>query len=220
MKLHLGCGQRYLKGYVNIDLPSAEHSVQKKSVADIHQDIRTLSYEEESIEEIRLHHLFEHFTRPIACALIVTWRSWLEPKGILRIEVPDLEKTAKVMLRPFTSFKKKALAERHIFGSHEASWAVHCIGYSAKTLCHLLRTYELDIIEVNRNTWRGTYNIEVIAEKNGIELTNYQCFQITRKFLSNFLVDQTEGELSLLEVWLQIYKKRVEPCFVKKNQTK
>jgi predicted SAM-dependent methyltransferase len=65
-KLHLGCGQRHLEGYINIDFPASEHSVQDKSVADIQADITQLSYPASSIDEVRLHHVFEHFPRPVA----------------------------------------------------------------------------------------------------------------------------------------------------------
>jgi hypothetical protein len=39
LKLHLGCGERYLEGYVNIDYPASEHtvmSVKPDRFADIH----------------------------------------------------------------------------------------------------------------------------------------------------------------------------------------
>jgi len=68
--------------------------------------------------------------RPIACALISAWYFWLKPKGVLHIEVPDLYKTALVVYNPFRSYNKKMVAIRHIFGAHEASWAVHCEGYT------------------------------------------------------------------------------------------
>src|SRR6185369_2221030 len=114
MKLHLGCGQRYLDGYINIDFPSSSHSIQETSVADLHADILSLHYPEKSVEEIRSHHVFEHFPRPIACALLAGWYLWLKEGGLLRIEVPDFRRTAQRLLNPFLSFKKRAVAERHL----------------------------------------------------------------------------------------------------------
>lgn len=63
MKLHLGCRQKYLECYININYPVSEHSIQEKSVADIHADITQLSYPLSSVDEVHRHHVFEHFTR-------------------------------------------------------------------------------------------------------------------------------------------------------------
>ncbi len=122
MKLHLGCGQNYLDGYVNVDLPQEGQTVMK-SKADIYQDIRTLAYQENSIDEIRNHHLLEHFTRQEALKLLCQWRKWLKPGGLLFIETPDFETAAKKFSRAGVNEKFKIA--RHIFGSHEADWAVH-----------------------------------------------------------------------------------------------
>jgi hypothetical protein len=81
IKLHLGCSQKYLESYTNIDFPLTEHSVQTKSIADEHHDILGLSYPVGSIDEVRLHHVFEHFDRPTACALIASWGTWLKEDG-------------------------------------------------------------------------------------------------------------------------------------------
>jgi predicted SAM-dependent methyltransferase len=81
VKLHLGYGQRYLEGYVNIDFPVSEDTLQKDNVADLHAGILGLRYPVGSVEEIRLHHVFEHFSRPVACALLASWFSWLYPGG-------------------------------------------------------------------------------------------------------------------------------------------
>lgn len=122
MKLHLGCGENYLEGYLNIDLPQEDQALMKAR-ADLYQDIRTLSYPENSIEEIRSHHLLEHFTRQEALSLLLQWRRWLKPGGLLVIETPDFETLA----RRFSSanLKTKFKLARHIFGSHEADWASH-----------------------------------------------------------------------------------------------
>lgn len=208
MKLHLGCGQRYLEGYLNIDFPSSEHSVQEKSVADQHADLLGLRYALGSIEEVRLHHVFEHFARPIACALLASWNSWLRDAGRIHIEVPDFNRTARVILNPFASLTKQAVAERHLFGSHEAHWAVHCEGYSSKILAAMLKSFGFNVTKVRRNTWRGTYNFEIIAEKSPSDYTQQNFEAAARKFLSNFLVD--ESEVKLLDVWMEMYRAQVE----------
>lgn len=97
MKLHLGCGQRYFEGYVNIDYPLTEHSVQQTSVADELHNLFDLRYKKETIDEVRLHHVFEHFSRAQACAMLAAWNSWLKPGGIVHIEVPDFDRTARAV---------------------------------------------------------------------------------------------------------------------------
>ena len=81
MKLHLGCGHYYLEGYTNVDYPPSEHSVQQSIKADLFCDLATLRYAAGSVDEIRLHHVFEHFPRPAALALLCRWRDWLVPGG-------------------------------------------------------------------------------------------------------------------------------------------
>lgn len=123
LKLHLGCGEKYLEGYVNIDFPEGEHTVMKPK-ADIEADIRTLSYPENSVDEIRSHHMFEHFTRAEALKLLSRWRGWLKPDGLLVIETPDFATSSSLYLSS-SFFKRKAQLSRHIIGSQEAVWAMH-----------------------------------------------------------------------------------------------
>jgi hypothetical protein len=208
MKLHLGCGQRYLAGYLNIDFPPSEHSVQEKSVADQHADLLELSYALGSIGEVRLHHVFEHFPRPVAGALLASWNSWLRDDGQIHIEVPDFNRTARIIFNPFASLRKQAVAERHLFGSHEAHWAVHCEGYSSKILAAMLESFGFSIINIRRNSWRGTYNFEIIAKKSTSGATRQDFEAAARKFLTNFLVDASEEKL--LDVWMEMYRVQVE----------
>src|SRR3989339_372730 len=122
VKLHLGCGQNYLEGYVNVDLPSEGQTVMNAQ-ADVYQDIRTLSYQENSVDEIRNHHLLEHFNRQEAIKLLLQWRRWLKIGGMLFIETPDFETMAKKFSK--AGLEEKFKLARHIFGSHEADWATH-----------------------------------------------------------------------------------------------
>jgi len=207
MKLHLGCGTRYFEGYVNIDYPPTEHTVQKNLVADKLCNILELNYEPGTIDEVRLHHVFEHFSRPVTCALLSNWYLWLKPGGILHIEVPDFEKTAKAALSIFTKPKQRFVALRHIFGSHEAHWAVHYEGYSNKLITELLSNYGFKIKEYKRNEHKGTYNIEVIAIKENNNLKQSDLISISRSWLANYMVGEAESEKLMHSIWMEEYTK-------------
>ncbi len=204
MKLHLGCGQNYLEGYTNIDFPLSEHNVQQKSVADKYADLTKLRYKKLSIEEVRLHHVFEHFPRHIACGLVASWNSWLENGGTLHIEVPDFEKNAKVVLSRLASEKRKSVALRHIFGSNEAEWATHYEGWTAKRLGNILSQLGFAEQKIVPNSWNGLYNFTILAKKTK-NLSPATAHNVTKKYLEEFLVDKSKSEKTLWHFWLKEY---------------
>jgi len=136
IKLHLGCQEKYLKGYVNIDLPPEAHTVQKAKV-DVYADVRTLSYLSESVDEVRSEHLLEHFSRQEALLLLARWHKWLKMGGRLHVETPDFEESAKKFLNG--SIDEQFVLARHIFGSHEAAWAYHKDFWSENKFRYVLR---------------------------------------------------------------------------------
>jgi predicted SAM-dependent methyltransferase len=207
VRLHLGCGQRYFEGYTNIDYPLTEHSVQKTSVADVQADLLKITYAAQSVDEIRLHHVFEHFPRAVAAAQLCRWNSWLKDGGELRIEVPDFARTAKAALGGwFSKGNNPHVALRHIFGSQEAHWAVHYQGYSEKTLTDFLQAFGFKAVQCLRNSWKGTYNIDIKATKSRSINSKEEFEKIARVYLSHFLVDQSESEILLLETWLADFR--------------
>jgi predicted SAM-dependent methyltransferase len=208
VRLHLGCGMKYLDGYLNIDYPHELHSVQDKSVADYHCNIIDLRYEKSSIEEIRLHHVYEHFSRPIALSLIACWNSWLKVDGHLRIEVPDFKRSALKVLSPLTSDKEKKKSIRHLFGSHEAIWAYHLEGYAHQSLSEIFKIFGFSIEKSLKNSWKGTYNIEIIGSKNR-DISLQEAKVIGKNYLFSFLVDNNQSEMKLLETWLEIYNNQL-----------
>jgi len=210
-KLHLGCGEKYFDGYVNIDYPLTEHSVQKQSVADVQADLLKLEYPAESISEIRLHHVFEHFSRACAAAQLCRWNQWLENEGVLRIEVPDFEKTAKVVAGGFFSKKPESyVALRHIFGSQEAHWAIHYHGYTEKILSDFLLEFGFKQLSVQRSDWKGTYNIDVTAIKIRSINSTVEAVDVANKYLRKYLVDESESELRLLDAWMEDFNKYLD----------
>jgi predicted SAM-dependent methyltransferase len=208
MKLHLGCGQRYLEGYVNIDFPLSEHTVQVKSVADQHANILELKYPAGSIEEVRLHHVFEHFFRPVASGLLTSWFSWMPAGGQLHIEVPDFSAAAKRMLGRFRSRSERCVAERHAFGSQEAAWAVHCAGYTEGNLRWMLELFGFEPTRVARNVWKYTDNLEIFAKRQAQPIPFEEFEKRAEAYQKEFLVDETEAPL--LVVWMDAWREQAK----------
>jgi len=202
VKLHLGCGQVYLEGYINIDYPLDNHTVQQESVADEFADLAKLRYKRKTIDEVRLHHTYEHFPRHIAVALLASWHTWLKRGGVLHIEVPDFDETAKVALNHKSTDREKKIALRHIFGSNEAFWATHYEGWSVGRLTELIKLYGFKNIKVEQTSYLATRNVTIIAKKGMGEIDKKKAHQIARKYLKNFTLDESEFELSLLQIWL------------------
>ena len=85
MKLHLGCGKRFLEGYTHIDLADYEHIDIKTSVGDLNM------IENESVNEIYASHVVEYFDRNEVVKVLNEWRRVLVVGGILRVAVPDFK---------------------------------------------------------------------------------------------------------------------------------
>ena len=214
MKLHLGCGQKYLKGYVNVDFPLSKHTVQNNKVADIETDISKLRYKKGTIEEIKLHHLLEHFPRANACALIGSWNSWLKEDGKLIIEVPDFQGMLKVFLNPLSSKVNKRIALRHVFGSQEADWGVHYNGWTGDQFGELYNISGFKICDTIKSQYKNTKNILVRAIKICEIDKNIHAKKI-EDYLSSFLVDNSSSEREMLNIWMKEYKKQIELTWAK-----
>lgn len=202
MKLHLGCGEVYLEGYVNIDFPPSEHTVQRRSKVDQYADITELVYSPESIDEIRLHHVFEHFSRPVALRLLIDWYLWLREGGRLVIETPDFKRSANSFLADQAIESGSMLQLRHIFGSHEAAWAIHQDGWYEEKFRYCLEGLGFGNLAFEFAEWKGTHNITVEAEKAAPARPINELRGFAERALRLSLVDESESELRLLGQWL------------------
>ena len=93
IKLHLGCGKRYLPGYIHVDLDSHSH-------IDYCHSISTLPmFENESVNLIYSCGSLSYFDREECADVLKEWRRVLKPEGILRLSLPDFESIVKVYLQ-------------------------------------------------------------------------------------------------------------------------
>lgn len=167
LRLHLGCGKWRFDGYVNIDYPPEKHNVAIELGADLHADITQLTFDNNTVDEIRLHHVFEHFNRVNALALLIRWHRWLKTSGRLHIETPDLIGSAKTLLSN-ESWKTKMGVVRHIAGDQASQWGYHVDHWSAERFDHTLKKLGFDSIQTQINSWQQEpflSNVEVLALK-------------------------------------------------------
>jgi predicted SAM-dependent methyltransferase len=204
-KLHLGCGTVYLPGYINIDYPvgqqTSQHTLQ--TPVDLYADITTLHYEANTVSEVRLHHVFEHFDRPTALGLLVEWYDWLTIDGLLMIETPDFDRCIKAYLLGNAGDKGKSL--RHLFGSHDAHWAVHYDGWDKSKFITYLSAIGYKNLKFKFSSWHGTYNITVQAQKLQPVSRLADRIQAAEKLLRLCLVDDSPTEQKVLSVWMNTF---------------
>lgn len=199
VRLHLGCGETYLRGYVNVDYPASEHPVMTALRPDVEGDLTTLAYPPESVAEVRSHHVFEHFRRPTALRLLIDWYGWLEDGGLLVIETPDFERSLRAFLDGPAA--GRGVLVRHVFGSHEADWAVHCDGWYRDKFEHVLGALGYRELEFEDSEWSGTYNVTVRARKRRPFAAREDQVTAAEEILGESLLDAV-AERRLLDVWL------------------
>ena len=151
MKLEIGVGRRKHKGYETIDVEEYANPTHLG-------DFRTMSFS--GVEEIRAHHLLEHFSRDESIKVLTLWNKWLAVGGILIVETPDFEGIC-------TNFNKDHYwMTRHTYGSQEADWAFHRDGWYENKFKTTLPELGFDIVDIRRNHTRGYLpNIRVTSKK-------------------------------------------------------
>lgn len=212
LRLHLGCGENYFDGYINIDFPPSEHNVMKVK-ADMYANILDLDFPFDSVDEIRLHHVFEHFDRIIALSLLIKWHLWLKNGGKLQIETPDFEGSARMIISDAPWLLKTA-AIRHLTGDQSAPWAFHLDCWFSDRFKHTLTKFGFYPIEVMTSKWQKEpflSNVQVTAFKSR-NLSFSELLQIADELLLESTVSIDEKQT--YEIW----KKKLRDIFnVQKN---
>lgn len=152
MKLHLGCGKRYIPGFVHIDLDYYPH-------IDYRQEISSLPmFKDNSVDLIYCCHAFEYFDREEAKGVLKEWKRVLKKGGVLRLAVPDFEAIVKVYL------KYKDLGHQGILGplygrmkiktKRGEKFIYHKTAYDFNSLKEMLKAAKFR--NVRRYDWRKT----------------------------------------------------------------
>jgi len=90
MKLHLGCGRRFIPGFVHVDIAQFDHVDHVSPVDDLPW------IESNSVDLIYASHVLEHFGRKETRRVLTEWHRVLRTGGRLRLAVPDFAACAKI----------------------------------------------------------------------------------------------------------------------------
>lgn len=108
IKLNVGCGTDYKKGWINIDNNSDEN-IEK---LDLNWDLRNpLPFKDNSVDFIFHEHFLEHLTVEEARISMSDMMRVLKPGGIMRIAMPDLDDIFK--LYSDSNWKKRPVIKNH-----------------------------------------------------------------------------------------------------------
>ena len=128
IKLHLGCGDVFRPGYVNVDRYDS-------NVADVVGDIMSLPFATASADRIEAFHVIEHFDLIHCKYLLSEWFRVLKRGRKLVLEMPDLDKTYKEFVKSDSKTQERKLS--WIFGI-DSPGMLHKAGFSFELARRLL----------------------------------------------------------------------------------
>src|SRR5438128_2184161 len=149
MKLHLGCGKRYIPGYVHIDAVEYPH-------VDHVAAIDNLSFiADNSVDVIYNCHVLEHFKRKEVDRVLREWARALKPGGTLRISVPDFAQLCEVYQR----YRDLELVKGALFGRQDYLYNIHYNVFDYASLSESLK--QAGLINIRRYDWAKTEHANV-----------------------------------------------------------
>jgi len=143
MKLHVGCGDKHLPGFTNIDirfLPNVD-------VVDNAMYLR--KFKDTPITEIYACHVLEHFTRWDVKAVLNRWYLLLRPGGILRIAVPSFEAIIEAYMEDAVNMEN-LLGLLYGGQDYAENFHHHCWDFESLEKC----LYGVGFEEVREYDWR------------------------------------------------------------------
>ena len=168
MKLHLGCANRYFKGWTNLDI--------RPGIGDISDDASKLtSIKNNSCDIIYASHLLEHFGRKEVTLVLSVWFKKLKPGGILQLSVPDFEK----VLYMYQKGTGLDILMGHIMGGQRDEHDFHKFMFDKKILTELLvktrfrtvREWDWRITDHNQYDDYSQAYIPHMDKKNGVMMS-------------------------------------------------
>lgn len=155
VKLNLGCGDRKIHGFVNVDARDDTNPDFVYDVTKIHEKF-------ENVDLIYACHVLEHFPSKKSSFQPRTWKevlnSWhktLKPGGTLRLSVPDFKSACEYFVTTGDFDSVCAF----FYGGQKYDFDFHYHGWTFETLRKELES--LGFINIKNYSWRETEHFYV-----------------------------------------------------------
>lgn len=157
-RLHLGCGRHVLDGYCNIDV---QPSPKAKRPPDLLAPVTSIPLPDGCASEILAVHIFEHLYRWEAPKALSEWHRLLRPGGALILEMPDVVKCAKNLIRLIEGSDERALESQAMHGLYgdpgtEDAYMTHRYGWTSKTIKPVLAAGGFGKFKEAETQWHNT----------------------------------------------------------------
>ena len=148
IKLNLGCNDKHVPGYVNIDInpncgadlvgdvSNLDGIFKQPSTGDMHWCVSKF-YNNEPITEIVAYDIIEHFDRTQIISTLKNWYDHLAPNGSLYIRTNDLDRMIKLYQEQPLVFPEETFIW-HLMCEHEKPGMGHKWCFTRKILFNSL----------------------------------------------------------------------------------
>ncbi len=146
-KLHVGCGSKYIPGFIHVDVLDAPHIDHQCLVDDFSM------FSENSFDLIYASHVLEHFGRREVLNVLKEWQRILLPNGVLRLAVPDFSAVVDLYAKEGLKDGLSGLVGL-VCGGQRNQYDYHKIIFDEPFLSHLL--HSAGFKNIRRWDWRKT----------------------------------------------------------------
>jgi predicted SAM-dependent methyltransferase len=157
MRLNLGCGNDIKEGFINIDTYNNMKGI------DLNADIMNLPFKDETIDEVYISHVMEHFSFDNVMMVFKEINRVLMIGGDLKIYVPDFQ----TCVNDWNESDDKWASLDRIFGSQTHPGNYHFCGYTLETLKKIVEDFNFNVVEnvLRSNEVSNDIEIKCLAVK-------------------------------------------------------
>lgn len=173
LRLNLGCGDKILPGYTNVDVVESRAGRKPDVLCDLH---RLEPFADNSVDEILAVHVVEHFWRWEVLDILKEWVRVLKPGGRMILECPNLISACEAFLRdPEVAAGGGREGQRSMWVFYgDPQWKdpymVHRWGYTPRSLAQLMS--EAGLVNARQEAaqfkLREPRDMRVVAEKPAV----------------------------------------------------